>query len=65
MVFINASKWSVPQNLLDKSYEEITSMYSASDEMIDKSNSNAVIGRGIEVGHIFNFGTWENKRKCS
>ena len=47
----------VSQNLLDKSYEEITSMYSASDEMIDKSNSNAVIGRGIEVGHIFNFGT--------
>ena len=47
----------VSQNLLDKSYEEITLMYSASDEMIDKSNSNAVIGRGIEVGHIFNFGT--------
>ena len=47
----------VSQNLLDKNYEEITSMYSASDEMIDKSNSNAVIGRGIEVGHIFNFGT--------
>jgi len=47
----------VSQNLLDKSYEEITSMYSASDEMIDKSNSNTVIGRGIEVGHIFNFGT--------
>ncbi|MDB3973368.1 proline--tRNA ligase [Alphaproteobacteria bacterium] len=47
----------VSQNLLDKSYEEITSMYSASDQMIDKSNSNAVIGRGIEVGHIFNFGT--------
>ena len=47
----------VSQNLLDKSYEEITSMYSASDEMIDKLNSNAVIGRGIEVGHIFNFGT--------
>ena len=47
----------VSQNLLDKHYEEITSMYSASDEMIDKSNSNAVIGRGIEVGHIFNFGT--------
>ena len=51
----------VSQNLLDKSYEEITSMYSASDEMIDKSNSNAVIGRGIEVGHIFNFGTKYSK----
>jgi prolyl-tRNA synthetase len=47
----------VSQNLLNKSYEEITSMYSASDEMIDKSRSNVVIGRGIEVGHIFNFGT--------
>ena len=47
----------VSQDLLDKSYEEITSMYSASDEMIDSSKSNAVIGRGIEVGHIFNFGT--------
>ena len=47
----------VSQNLLNKSYEEITSMYSASDEMIDKNRSNVVIGRGIEVGHIFNFGT--------
>ena len=46
----------VSQNLLNKSYEEITSMYSASDEMIDKNRSNVVIGRGIEVGHIFNFG---------
>ena len=32
-------------------------MYSASDEMIDKSKSDVIIGRGIEVGHIFNFGT--------
>ena len=32
-------------------------MYSASDEMIDKSKLDVVIGRGIEVGHIFNFGT--------
>ena len=47
----------VSQDLLEKSFDEITSMYSASDEMIDKSKSNAVIGRGIEVGHIFNFGT--------
>jgi len=47
----------VSQNLLEKSFDEITSMYSASDEMIDKSKSNVVIGRGIEVGHIFNFGT--------
>ena len=47
----------VSQDLLKKSFDEITSMYSASDEMIDKSKSNVVIGRGIEVGHIFNFGT--------
>ena len=47
----------VDSNLYEKSYEEITTMYSASDEMIDKSKSNVVIGRGIEVGHIFNFGT--------
>ena len=47
----------VSQDLLEKSFDEITSMYSASDEMIDKSKSNVVIGRGIEVGHIFNFGT--------
>jgi len=32
-------------------------MYSASDEMIDRNKSDVVIGRGIEVGHIFNFGT--------
>ncbi len=51
----------VSQNLLEKDYDEITSMYSASDDMIDKSNSNAVIGRGIEVGHIFNFGTKYSK----
>ena len=38
----------VSQNLLNKSYEEITSMYSASDEMIDKNRSNVVIGRGID-----------------
>ena len=47
----------VDSNLYEKSYEEITSMYSASDEMIDKSKSDVIIGRGIEVGHIFNFGT--------
>tara|TARA_Y100000768_G_scaffold378936_1_gene353977 strand:- start:1403 stop:2677 length:1275 start_codon:yes stop_codon:yes gene_type:complete len=47
----------VSQNLLQKSYEEITALYSASDEIIDKNRSNVVIGRGIEVGHIFNFGT--------
>ena len=47
----------VSDDLIDKSYEEITSMYSASDEMIDKNKSDVVIGRGIEVGHIFNFGT--------
>ena len=47
----------VSQDLLEKSFDEIISMYSASDEMIDKSKSNVVIGRGIEVGHIFNFGT--------
>ena len=47
----------VDTNLYEKSYEEITSMYSASDEMIDKSKSDVIIGRGIEVGHIFNFGT--------
>jgi len=46
----------VDTNLYEKSYEEITSMYSASDEMIDKSKSDVIIGRGIEVGHIFNFG---------
>ena len=47
----------VDSNLHEKSYEEITTMYSASDEMIDKSKSDVIIGRGIEVGHIFNFGT--------
>ena len=47
----------VDTNLYEKSYEEITTMYSASDEMIDKSKSDVIIGRGIEVGHIFNFGT--------
>tara|TARA_B100000965_G_scaffold382328_1_gene380604 strand:- start:55 stop:1329 length:1275 start_codon:yes stop_codon:yes gene_type:complete len=47
----------VSQNLLNKSYDEITSMYSASDDMIDKNRTNVVTGRGIEVGHIFNFGT--------
>ena len=47
----------VDSNLYEKSYEEITTMYSASDEMIDKSKSDVIIGRGIEVGHIFNFGT--------
>ena len=47
----------VSLNLLDKNFDEITSMYSASDEMIDKSKTNIVTGRGIEVGHIFNFGT--------
>ena len=46
----------VDSNLYEKSYEEITTMYSASDEMIDKSKSDVIIG-GIEVGHIFNFGT--------
>ena len=51
----------VSQDLLEKSFDEITSMYSASDEMIDKSKSNVVIGRGIEVGHIFNFGTKYSK----
>ncbi len=47
----------VDSNLFEKSYEEITLMYSASDEMIDKSKSDVIVGRGIEVGHIFNFGT--------
>ena len=47
----------VDSNLYEKSYEEITTMYSASDEMIDKSKSDVIIGRGIEVGHISNFGT--------
>ena len=47
----------VDSNLFEKSYEEITAMYSASDEMIDKSKSDVIIGRGIEVGHIFNCGT--------
>ena len=47
----------VDSNLYEKSYEEIITMYSASDEMIDKSKSDVIIGRGIEVGHIFNFGT--------
>ena len=47
----------VDSNLYEKSYEEITTMYSASDEMIDRSKSDVIIGRGIEVGHIFNFGT--------
>ena len=46
----------VDSNLYEKSYEEITAMYSASDEMIDKSKSDVIIGRGIEVGHIFHFG---------
>ena len=44
-------------NLLDQSYEEINNLYSASDDLIDKSKIDIVIGRGIEVGHIFYFGT--------
>jgi len=44
-------------NLLDQSYEEINNFYSASDDLIDKSKKDIVIGRGIEVGHIFYFGT--------
>ena len=44
-------------NLLDQSYEEINDLYSASDNLIDKSKIDIVIGRGIEVGHIFYFGT--------
>ncbi|MEK9885850.1 MAG: proline--tRNA ligase [Pelagibacteraceae bacterium] len=51
----------VSNDLINKSYEEITSLYSASDEMIDKSKTDVVIGRGIEVGHIFNFGTKYSK----
>ena len=51
----------VSSDLINKSYEEITSLYSASDEMIDKSKTDVVIGRGIEVGHIFNFGTKYSK----
>ena len=44
-------------NLLDSSYEDINSLYSASDDLIDRSKTDMVIGRGIEVGHIFYFGT--------
>ena len=33
----------VSDDLIDKSYEEITSMYSASDEMIDKNKSDVVM----------------------
>ena len=44
-------------NLLEQSYEEINNFYSASDDLIDKSKKDIVIGRGIEVGHIFYFGT--------
>jgi prolyl-tRNA synthetase len=51
----------VSSDLINKSYEEITSLYSASDEMIDKSKTDVLIGRGIEVGHIFNFGTKYSK----
>ena len=48
-------------NLLDQSYEEINDLYSASDNLIDKSKKDIVIGRGIEVGHIFYFGTKYSK----
>ena len=44
-------------DLLDQSYEDINNLYSASEELIDKSKKDIVIGRGIEVGHIFYFGT--------
>ncbi|MDB9776597.1 proline--tRNA ligase [Alphaproteobacteria bacterium] len=43
--------------LLDQTYEEINNLYSASDDLIDKSKKDIVVGRGIEVGHIFYFGT--------
>jgi len=44
-------------NLLNLSFDEINSLYSASDDLIDKNKKDVVIGRGIEVGHIFYFGT--------
>ena len=44
-------------NLLDLSYDDINNLYSASDTLIDKSKDNITVGRGIEVGHIFYFGT--------
>ncbi|MDC0861093.1 proline--tRNA ligase [Alphaproteobacteria bacterium] len=47
--------------LLDQTYEEINNLYSASDDLIDKSKKNIVVGRGIEVGHIFYFGTKYSK----
>ena len=43
--------------LLDQTYDEINNLYSASDDLIDKSKKDIVVGRGIEVGHIFYFGT--------
>ncbi len=44
-------------DLLNQSYENINDLYSASDELIDRSKNDIVVGRGIEVGHIFYFGT--------
>ena len=48
-------------NLLDLSYDDINNLYSASDSLIDKSKDNITVGRGIEVGHIFYFGTKYSK----
>jgi prolyl-tRNA synthetase len=49
------------KKLLDQTYEEINELYSASDDLIDKSKKDIVVGRGIEVGHIFYFGTKYSK----
>jgi len=39
-------------------FEEITKFYSAADEMHDPKRVDGIVSRrGIEVGHIFNFGT--------
>ena len=45
---------------LNEYYEEMTSIYAATDDMHDASKideKNLVTARGIEVGHIFYFGT--------
>jgi prolyl-tRNA synthetase len=44
-------------NLLSLSFEDINDLYSASDDLIDKNKKEITVGRGIEVGHIFYFGT--------
>jgi prolyl-tRNA synthetase len=48
---------------LSSYYDEMTSIYAATDEKHDENDcpDNLIKARGIEVGHIFNFGTKYSK----